>query len=239
MTIEQIKELAFGLIAYGGGVVALAYLIFQFLGKSWIENRFAQALEQFRHQQALEIQRLRIEIDSLLSGSLKLQEKEFETLPEAWSRLDEAYGHVASLVSPGQSYPNLDRMNSEQLEEFLVESELYETQKQEIRKAHQKVLAYQEVIFWHRLHAVKTKCRVFHSYVVRFGIFFPSELKEKLVKVADELWKAITSKEIGKEAGDYKMQNDGWRKVQSDIEPLYRAIERDIHARLQAHGRRE
>jgi hypothetical protein len=238
MTPEQIRMLIFELLAYGGGVAAIAYLIFQFLGKSWIESRFAQSLEQFRHQQALEVQRLRVEIDSLLSGALKLQEKEFETLPEAWNRLDEAYGHVSSLVSPGQSYPNLDRLTSEQLEEFLKRSELYETQKQDIRRATQKVLAYQEAIFWHRLHDVKSKCRAFHIYVVRFGIFFPPELKEKLMKVADELWSAVTSKEIGKEAGDYKIQNDGWRKVKEDVEPLYKAIEKDIHARLQAHGRR-
>jgi len=49
------------MIAYGGGSAAVAYMLFRFLGKSWIENKFTHGLEEFRHQQALEIHRLRIE----------------------------------------------------------------------------------------------------------------------------------------------------------------------------------
>lgn len=63
-------------------------------------------------------------------------------------------------------------------------------------------------------------------------------IKQKLSKISEELWDAVSSKEVGKEAEDYKMQNEGWRKIKSDIEPLYAAIEKDIHARLRAHGRR-
>ncbi len=157
MTNEQIFRFLLEFIAYGGGAAAVAYLIFQFLGKSWIENKFSQNLEHYRHQQALEFQRLRVEIDSMLSGVLKLQDKEFETLPEAWKKLDDAYGHVSALTSPGQTYPNLDRMTSAQLEEFFLKSELYETQKDDIRKSAQKLNAYQEAIFWHRLTHCKTK----------------------------------------------------------------------------------
>ena len=62
------------MLAYGGGSAAVAYLLFQWLGKTWIENKFAQRLDQLRHQQALELQRLRVEIDAMLSGALKLQE---------------------------------------------------------------------------------------------------------------------------------------------------------------------
>src|ERR1700729_4202931 len=78
------------LSASAGGAVAFG--LFRFLGKSWVESKFAERLEAFKHQQALEIQRLRVEIESMLSGALKLQELEFEVLPEAWKRLDDAYG---------------------------------------------------------------------------------------------------------------------------------------------------
>lgn len=50
------------MLAYGGGSAVVAYLLFQRLGKTWIENKFAQRLDQLRHQQALELQRLRVEI---------------------------------------------------------------------------------------------------------------------------------------------------------------------------------
>ena len=113
---EQLLKFLGEIVAYGGGAAVIAYFVFQFLGKTWIENKFAQKLDQNRHQQALELQRLRIEIDSMLSGVLKIQEKEFETLPEAWQKLDDAYSQVSSLVSPMQLFPNIDIMNSAQLE---------------------------------------------------------------------------------------------------------------------------
>ena len=97
---DQILRSLGEFIAYGSGAAGVAFLLFRYLGKSWIESKFSERLEQFKHQQAIEIQRLRVKIDSTLSGVLKIQEKEFETLPEAWSKLDEAYGHVTALVSP-------------------------------------------------------------------------------------------------------------------------------------------
>lgn len=104
------------LVAVGGGGAVVAYGLFRYLGSKWIENKFAERLEQLRHTQALELQRLRVEIDSLLSGAIKLQDKEFQTLPEAWVKLDEAYGQVSNLTSPSQQLPDLDRVNSPQLE---------------------------------------------------------------------------------------------------------------------------
>ena len=113
-----------------------------------------------------------------------------------------------------------------------------ETQTDEIRSApRDKVTLYQEAIFWHRLHAVKQACADLHNYVARCGIFFPSTLKDKFTKVSDELWSAVSSKAVGHEAKDSRMQREAWEKIQADIAPLYKAIESDIHARLPSHGR--
>lgn len=122
-------------IAYGGGAAVVAYLLFQYLGKTWIENKFAERLDYLKHQHALELQRLRVEIDSMLGATLKLQEREFQFLPEAWHKLDEAHGLVAWLVSPFQEYPNLDRSTPQQLDEFLATTEFTESQREEIRSS--------------------------------------------------------------------------------------------------------
>ncbi len=233
---DQIYKFLGQVIVYGGGAAAFAYLIFQYLGKSWIENKFKQKLEQYKHEQALEIQRLKIEIDSVLSGTLKLQEKEFETLPEAWRLLDEAYGRVASLVSHLQQYPDLDQMSVPQIEEFLSRSELLEFQKEDIRQADVKLNKYQEIIFWHRLATAQKACSNLENYIVRYGIFFPEELKEQFSKVIGELWSTLISKEIGEKVNDVKMQNEALTEVKEHIEPLRKSIENNIHARLRAHG---
>lgn len=224
-------------VAYGGGAAAIAYLIFQFLGKSWIENKFAEKLKQLEHQQALELQRLRVEIDSMLSGAIRLQEREFDVLPEAWKKLDEAHGLVTWLVAPMQSYPDLNKMNSQELSEFFTSSELADSQKQRIVSASSKTEAYIDIIFWHRLNKVRTSIGELRDFVAAHGIFLPTELKEQFVKVVDLLWSALVSKQIGVEAKDYKLQTAGWEKVQSEIQPLYKSIETEIQLRLQSHAK--
>ena len=225
-------------LAYGSGSAAVAYLLFQYLGKSWIENKFAQRLDQVRHQQALELQRLRVEIDALLSGAIKLQEKEFAVLPEVWAKLDEAHGLVAWLVSPIQEYADIDRMNEPQLEEFLAGPEFTESQKHEIRTSGEKSRIYRNLRFYYRLRKVRGACGELQNCVARNGIFLPSELKDKFTKITETLWSAVVSKEVGHEANDWKIQNEGWKKINEETEPLYKSIEADIQARLQSHGRK-
>lgn len=224
------------MLAYGGGGAVIAYLLFQYLGRTWIENKFAERLDQLRHQQALELQRLRVEIDALLSGAIKLQEKEFTVLPEAWAKLDEAHGLVTWLVSPLQQYADVNRMNSVQLDEFLAGTGFTESQKNDVRNSHDRGNTYQKIVFWHRLQNVRRVFGELQTYVARNGIFLPPALKDKFAKMAEILWDAIISKEVGHEAQDWKMQNEGWKRIKEETEPLYKSIESDIQARLQSHG---
>lgn len=125
----------------------MAYLLFQWLGKKWIEHKFAQRLDELRHQQALELAKLKVQIDSTLSGAIKLQDREFSVLPEAWAKLDEAHRLVSWLASPMQRYADVDRMDAEQLEEFLAATDLTESQKRDVRQAESKLRKYQEIVF--------------------------------------------------------------------------------------------
>jgi hypothetical protein len=81
--IEPIIAFFVEMIAYGGTAAAIGYAVFHFLGKKWIENKFEKDLTEHKHLQNVELQRLRIELDSLLSGAIKLQDREFEILPVA------------------------------------------------------------------------------------------------------------------------------------------------------------
>jgi hypothetical protein len=238
MNIDVIFEFLGKVIAYGGGGAVVAYLLFQYLGKSWIENKFAERLEQMRHDQALEIQKLRVEIESLLSGAIKLQEREFEVLPGAWEKLDEAHKQVSSLVAPLQTYADVDRMSDVQLNEFLEDTDYSQSQKDRIINSSKRSEDYQDILFWHRLHKVKVSFGELQSYVNSNGIFLESELKEKLTSISDTLWSAIVSKEIGHESKDYKMQTEGWKKIKDETDPLYKEIEDYIHNRLQSHGQK-
>jgi hypothetical protein len=210
--------------------------LFEWLGKKWIENKFSAHLDQLRHQHALEIQKLKVEIDAMLSGALKLQEKEFSILPEAWAKLDEAHSLVCWLVSPLQQYADVNGMNDEELEEFLVKTELSESQKKEVRFADDKNRTYQAIAFWHRLHKVKTAFSSLKTFIAKNGIFLTPELEDGFSKIADLLYSAVVSKEVGHEAMDWKMQTESWAKIKDEADPLYKKIKSGIQNRLQSHA---
>lgn len=129
-------------------------------------------------------------------------------------------------------------MTGAQLEEFLEKTEFTETQKNELRTSQNKLISYQDVVFWYRLQKVKVAFSELRNFVARNGIFFPSELKEKFTKISELLWSALVSKEMGHEAKDWKMKGEGWTEITEKVEPLYKSIEADIQARLQSHGRK-
>jgi len=237
LEIEPIVEFFVGMIAYGGSAAAMGYAVFHFMGKKWIENKFQKDLTEHKHLQNVELQRLKIEIDSLLSAAIKLQDREFEILPVAWEKLDEAYWNVFSVVSQGQMYPNIDGMSGRNLEEFLEKTELLESQKDEIRGAVNRGKKYQDIIYWYRLRDAKSCLIALNRFVSRNGIFFPGELKEQFERISKILWAALVSHEIGHgPPRDLKMQKEGDDSVQKEAEPLYKAIASDIQTRLRSHG---
>lgn len=236
MNLPSGFEIIGQIIAYGGGGATVAYLLFQYFGKKWIESKFSERLEQMRHDQALELQRLKVEIDSLLSGTIKLQDREFELLPGVWEKLYFAYREINMLVSPMQSYADVDRMAEDQLIEYLETTEFAEYQKNEIINSHNKGEVFRETSFWHRLHKVKVVFVDFQSYVDRNGIFFENELRNKFSTVLDIMNDAITTNEIGHEVSDHKMKVESWKRIKDDFKPIYDDIEKHIHNRLQSHG---
>lgn len=132
--VDQVLRFFGEVVLYGGGSATVAYFLFRHLGQRWIEAKFAERLEAFKHEQAKELQRLKVEVESLLSGALKIQDREFTVLPEAWHKLNEAYSLTAWVVSPIQQYPDVSRMADDELEEFLATSELLETQRARVAR---------------------------------------------------------------------------------------------------------
>lgn len=234
--MEQLYSFVWKIILYGGGSSAVSYLLFKFLGAAWLENKFKKNLEQFKHEQNKEVQRLQMKIDAMLNGALRLQEKEFEILPDVWKKLDEACVQACAFSAPVQTYADVAAMNNEQLEEFLVSVKFSPVQISEVLRAEDRAKDFQTKVFFMRNNQARTAAFEFGRAVERGGIFFPNELKGKLVKLAASIRSVIIGMETGQESGDKKMKRDAWREYEADIVPLRDEIELDIQARLQFHA---
>lgn len=53
------------------------------------------------------------------------------------------------------------------------------------------------------------------TYVASQGLFLPPALKHQFSEMLSILWRALTSKEVGHEAEDWKMQSKGWKELQA------------------------
>ncbi len=222
-------------VAFGGGLVAIAYGLFQFLGRKWIENKFSKQLEEYKNEQRKELEDFRFKINTLFNRVTKIHEKEFEVLPESWSKLHDAKSIISNLVSPLQSYPDFNKMTEEEIRSSLKNTLLEEFQVEKLIQHEDKTKYYQEKIFWLRLHDAKKKFSEFHVYITKNRIFLSDDLKGLFIDADNLLWETMTEKEIGESYKDYQMMHSAYKKLRDNIDEIIEKIEKQVQERLHYH----
>jgi hypothetical protein len=183
---------ALGLSALGFGSVFLAAVAaVRWFGESWVTSKFSERLEAFKHAQQREIEQLKFQISTSMDRAVKLHQREFETVPKAWSTLVAAFNSVKGFTAPFQSYADVSRMNDEELNEFLDGTDLPKTQKNDILASGDRNKAYQEATFWRRLATVQGDFRMHHVFLLENAIFMPSAMKTKFTAIGDLAWDAL------------------------------------------------
>lgn len=223
-----------GLLGVTAAAIAAAgFGIFRWLGAKWLDAKFSERLENYRHQQQRELEQLKLEINTLFDRTLKLHQREFEILPEMWSRLTKAFGTVHSLISPLQTYPNLDKMGESQLLEFLATSNLAEWQKSELKDGDEKTNRYVRFITWHELGKALATHRDFHNYLVMNGIFLPESLRAEFYRVSEMIDDAIRERQMAATYPDSDISRySKAERLSKDGSELVKSIETALRSRL-------
>lgn len=210
----------------------MAYALLKWLGQKWIEDKFSQRLEQQRHDNAKALAEAKVKWDTDLQGRLKYQEHEFTSVGEAWRKLQAAYGLLGWLTSPFQQYPDVGNLSDKQLEEFLVGSELSETQKEELRIRYyeDRQNHYSHIIFFHRHARVESVVRDLSVHIHENFPFIPDDLFTKFDKFVEILYKALITVRIGHENNVGRMKTEAADITTTEVKPLFDAIKLDIRA---------
>jgi hypothetical protein len=132
--VQQVLAALGGLAAVAIAVAAACFGLFRVFGEKWMAAKFDEKLAAYRHEQQKELEQLKFKINGLLDRATKLHQREFEVLPEAWAKLIEAHSATVAVTSALQSYPDVDKMTSEQLVEFLKKSPLAGWEQNELSK---------------------------------------------------------------------------------------------------------
>lgn len=230
--INQVLSYIGAVVIGGGALVTVVWQAFKHLSVKWLDARFDERLQKLRHDHNQEIEHLRFRISALLDRATKLHEREFEVLPKAWAKLNEAYWYVSAFVSSMQSYPDLDRMSEAQLNEFIDSCPLHGWQRAEVIRAEEKTKLYQRHIFWHKLGEAQSKARDSHVYTAKNGIFVKQDIREKISKLNDLVWDALTQHQMNEEHDFSPRNREKIGLLNAEGGPLIKDLEREIHNRL-------
>ena len=232
-SLYGLASLAAQFVALVGGGTIAGYAFFQWLGKRWLETRFAKNFEQFKHEQSQEIEKLRYRINALMDRTTKLHQHEFEVLPEVWDKLGIAASHVMNFTSRIQFSPDLDSMGENQFADFLENCELRGWQKVQLRESRERNSEYKKLIFWHQLDRVKSAHAVFHNLLISKGIFIQPDLKERIRSFSNMMYDAFH--EIELDHSDPSYGPDRFEKgdlLRKEAPAALKAIEENVQARL-------
>jgi len=222
-------------LVVGGGASLVAYQAFKHLAAKWLDARFEKNLQQLVHDQNKEIERLRSDLTKSFDRATKLHQREFEVLPKIWDDVSEAYWATASLVSPLQTMPDLNRMQEKQLTSFVAQSELADWQKEDLLAAPDKTKKYGELIYWHKLNRVNQAHRAADIALSRSGIFVHDGISEKLQSVLDLVRGALIEDQMNHEHPPSRFNerlHSDTDRIRSDGKKWMEEVEAMIKTRL-------
>lgn len=228
MDIDFVLEI----IAYAGGSAAVAYFLFTWLGKNTIENWFSQRMEAYKKIQAQELERYKYEINALFNRVTKIHEKEFEILPLAWKKLQNAMGKVGKMASPIQHYPDLKFMSATEFKEFLETCKLREHDKEKLVSVVDKNKFYQERIFWYELQDTQSSINELHNYLLHNKIFLSKDLFRKFGEADKMLYDASLDLQVNHLEREGRVDRDVWKKLNTEIQQIADQIELLVQERL-------
>ena len=230
--LDSVLHLVGAVVVAGGGLALLVYQAFKHLASKWLDTKFDERLQDLRHKHEQELEHLRFRINALLDRTTKLNEREFEVLPEAWGKLHTAFWEVRSFVSSLQSYPDLERMQDDQLKEFIESCQLASWQKHELRASSRKNEYFQKHIYWIKLAAVLDEVRDANIFLAKVGIFMLPDVRERFGELASMAFEAVSQDRFNHEHEIRPMPRDKIDRLVKEGEAKLLKLERIVHTRL-------
>ncbi len=186
---EELIKVGLKIIGYSSGFALFFYGILKIFGKKWLDEKFSKRLEEFKHFQNQEMENYKFQINKMFNRVLKIQEKEFEVLPEIWSKLQFSFGTLVNLTASFKTYPDLDRMTEPELTEYLDTLNFPKYKIDELRSAKIKLDLFVKYQFQSDYYLAYQKYVEFHQYLIINKIF----LEKKLFDLFSEIDKKMYS----------------------------------------------
>jgi len=164
---------------------------------------------------------------------VKIHEKEYEFLPEAWLKLHDAKDYISFLVYPVQTHPDFKYLKDDDIRESLKKNYKWsDEQIAKLIKASDRDKFFKEADFCQRSDETQNKIVDFHRYIIRNSIFMSQELKEQFSKADDLMRKSFVARKVGQEYKDFERIQESYEKLDNNIDNIIDAIEELVQKRL-------
>lgn len=185
--LELLSQLGITVIA----VITVAYAFIKWLGEEWLKQHFNQQLEAMRSQAAVDLAKQQVRFDASLDRATRLHDREFEKLPDIWSKGYIVYWEVARLVDQLQETVSFTFLTDEETEEAISQSGFSEFQKQQLREARDKNDVYFKLRFWKRFYEVGGQVDDFRDALGTSSIFLEADLRARFDDLAEMVVSAM------------------------------------------------
>ena len=190
-------------IAAGGGGAVVAFGVVRVFGEKWLDNKFANRLQDLRHEHERQMESIRLNTAHTLDRSVRLSEREFECSAEAWSLVFDAYVRTMSALPGFRQYDDLSKL-SDELARVVANKNEFEEWETEALLAFER--ARRNSYFTdrkraHELRDARVAVRDASNFIDRKALFLDKNVYEKCKALSDFAWKAIVAREIIMEVG--------------------------------------
>src|SRR5262249_2730228 len=158
----QRRRVLAAIAAATGGFGAIIYALFKLFTEKWLNAKFEERLSAYKHAQQRELEQLKFEINALMDRMVKLHQREFDVIPEAWGLLADAFDLARPVALGAGLSPKIDAMAAEQFDDFLDKIPLAAWQKNELRTSSDRTRYYLDAIMWYDLNRAEELCGKFH-----------------------------------------------------------------------------
>ncbi|WP_146744864.1 hypothetical protein [Herbaspirillum rubrisubalbicans] len=222
-----------GPVAYG-----TAKFLMSKYAEQWIKNKFDVSLETLRHEQAKTMSMLKIDVDSVLAGRIKIQEREFESLGTAWQMLSDLMVVMSGFMAPGRIESSFARFSDADWTEFLERhgAQLSEIDKRRILGSANRSEAYHEVEYWRELGECARLENDVRIYLAKFGIFMPAEIVTRMEEIALAAKSVINHHRVTPYSDRYRIYEQYLNRYQDGFKGPYDRLQATIKGRLASHG---
>lgn len=202
------------------------------VASKWLDSRFTsrlegvklegqRQLEAMRQEHTTFMERQKFERATLLDRSAKLNQREFEIIPDIWKNATEAHYAILKLISIFQAGNDIGRLSEPQFEAVLEKSRLEAWQKDEIRALDRfkRTTYYSDAEDWFRLQDANAALVGFNRASANGSIFLHPDTHIKFEELGDGMRTAFNHWSIGRQ---FRQDGDPLTKGKDDPVSLYR-----------------